>query len=164
MHSILFSIKRAFHKSTAFSRNLLARTDVPLTPSRFEVLLIIEHAGVFQYRQCDLRRDLGVAASTVSRFLRALESLGLVIRTRSIVDHRQRMVELTAEGRRIVRRAAALLLAWGTMHFLVENMIVVQWTWAGRLEVMEALDDTLKRMRRWLGDTARLVYRWHPED
>jgi len=39
MHSIFFSVKRAFHKSVWFGRSLLK--DYLLTPSRFDILYIL---------------------------------------------------------------------------------------------------------------------------
>ena len=84
MHSVLFSLKRAFHKSTTLGRMLL--DDVELTPSRFDILHVLHGARSSFVLQSDLRRLLGVASTTLSRMLRALEERGFITRSRDRRD------------------------------------------------------------------------------
>ena len=163
MHSVFFSLKRAFHKTAAFGRWLL--TDVALTPSRFDMLYVL-HENKCAMRQSDLRRSLGVTAATVSRMLHSLEELGLISRNQEPCgDRRQRSVSMTREGIRRVRRAMRTLLGLGVVHFAVETMLAPRLTrFADRLSAVESCEIALVRIREWLCDTAWVAYPWHPDD
>jgi DNA-binding MarR family transcriptional regulator len=60
----------------------------------------------------DLARHEGLSQPTVTQTVTALEDAGLVRRRADPVDGRGRVVELTAEGRALVRRARARKIAW----------------------------------------------------
>ena len=165
MDNILFSLKRAFHKSVAFGRSILRHHG--LTPARFDLLyLLFAPEGPFgSLRQSKLRRMLGVAAATVSRMLDALEDLGLVTRWREITDRRQRNIRLTEKGWRTIRRAIHQTITNGSVPFAVDNIITRRWwedpeTFTNRDLVASKLD----YMRAQLGDSATLYYPWHPDD
>src|SRR5579859_7630574 len=105
MHSVLFSMKRAFHKSTWFGRSLLG--GYALTPSRFDVLFILKTEPLPFRWQSRIRKILGVTAATASIMLRAMERAGLIRRTKSELDKRQIEIALTERGRDVISRAIA---------------------------------------------------------
>ena len=76
MLALVFSLKRAFHKSNAVTRSMLS--GFGLTGSRFDMLYVIWMERRRWIFQSDLRRALGVSAATVSRMLKSLKELGLV--------------------------------------------------------------------------------------
>src|SRR5882757_5085939 len=92
MDKIFFGLKRAYYGTLRVTRRSLAR--IGLTAARFDLLYILEKAGG-QMPQREIQRALGVAGSTVSRMLRSLEDLGLVLREIMLEDHRRTWVELT---------------------------------------------------------------------
>lgn len=101
MHDIFFSIKRAFHRTTAFSARFLA--PFGLTPARFDLLHAV---GPFGVPQVGLRQLLGVTAPTISRMVIALERRGWLVR--GLVPGRRRalFIKLTQFGRMMFRAAA----------------------------------------------------------
>jgi len=82
-----------------------------LTPARFEVLRNIYERQGMCADQAWVRKALGVARSTLSRMLRALEKLGLIKREPSRWDKRTRNCILTLDGK---QRVAAVMteLIW----------------------------------------------------
>ncbi len=102
MHSLCFSIKRAFHCSNyKILPEALKRAGSELTPARFDLLdLIGRHKG--GVAQCRLHLLLGVRPATTSRMLKSVQLLGLVVRRRLYRDKRYYCVELTEEGKRCV--------------------------------------------------------------
>jgi len=163
MHAVFFGLKRAFHRSLALTRPLLARFD--FTPARFDMLYAIHR---FQYGlpQSALRRILGVTAPTVSRMLRSLEDLGFVVRARpSAGDMRQRIVTLTMEGLRRVRRVIRLALNSGLLALAVDSALADRWYDEGdSFHETDTLVSALARMRTAYRDQADLYYPWHPDD
>jgi DNA-binding MarR family transcriptional regulator len=115
--------------------------------------------------QSELRRELGVTASTVCRMLRSLEALGLVCRSRETNgDRRQVWVELTEKGRRAILAARTAMLR--AAQRLVDHAI----TFGKHRDAdacfrnMAQLEDYLRGMRSDFGDTATLSFPWHPDD
>ncbi len=101
MDPVFFTIKRAYYATLKLTRRALAA--LGLTSARYDLLDALYRLGTRTSPfQSDLRRALGVARSTISVMMRALERIGLVRRRRS---GRDMLVELTPEGRRCVRRA-----------------------------------------------------------
>jgi DNA-binding MarR family transcriptional regulator len=105
MNEIALGVKRTFHGFLRITRRPLA--SVGLTAARFDLLYAVRaHAwpsGVVEssveMRQSDIRRALGVTATVVSRMVRSLQRLGVVVRRReSEGDRRQMLVALTATG------------------------------------------------------------------
>ena len=67
-----------------------------LTPARVDLMLALQFGPSLQR---DLALDLAVTPPVVSRMLRSLEELGLVVRRKLEEDERHRIVELTDWGR-----------------------------------------------------------------
>lgn len=101
MHADFFSIKRAYHRTTAFSARFLSTYG--LTPARFDLLAAV---GPYGMPQRGLRDLLGVAATTISRMVIALERLGWLAR-RCVPGHRRALfITLTKFGRMMFRFAS----------------------------------------------------------
>jgi DNA-binding MarR family transcriptional regulator len=161
MHEIFFSLKRAHHGVLALGRGLLKRFK-GFTPARFDMLYAIQTHGPYGLRQSQLRSLLGVTAPTVSRMLRSLEELGLLVRRRCSTDARQRIVLLTHEGARIFDRAVHATIGLGLVDFGVNCIVAKKW-WSPFTEI-DTLASTLAHMRDELFDKAELFYLWHPDD
>jgi DNA-binding MarR family transcriptional regulator len=114
MNQIAFATKRTFHGFLRVTRKALA--SVGLTAARFDMLSALygDHDRLANdcqlISQRELRDDLGVSASVISRMVRALEALGLVKRERWLGDRRQFWVFLTDLGWDCIRKAQRLLL------------------------------------------------------
>jgi DNA-binding MarR family transcriptional regulator len=115
-------------------------------------------------RQTEIRRKLGVCKSVVSRMLKSLEKLGLVARYRTVADMRVRWVQLTERGMDCMRRTVQCLerasrrLLCIAICFGKDRDKDVSFMHLCRLE------GYLLGMRRHYGDTAPLLYPWHPDD
>jgi DNA-binding MarR family transcriptional regulator len=168
MNAIAFATKRAFHGFLRFTRKPFA--SIGLTAARFDLLFLLPFpTGRCRPKtrwQSDLWRNLGVTPGVVSRMLRSLEALGLVTRTRGDLpgDRRQVLVALTRRGEECVREA----LSWVVRR--VQLRVVASICWgehrdpARRTHHVNALEAYLTNLRRDLGDTALLNYRWAPPD
>lgn len=168
MHAIAFGTKRTFHGFLRITRRAFA--SLGLTAARFDLMFAVLRnptptTDEYPVRQSDLRRTLGVTPGVVSRMLRSLEILGLVIRRRHEGDRRQRLVNLTALGKKCVIKARRLLL--GRIHWIVCKCICFG-SHADpneRLFNMDHLEGYLRVLRRDFGDAASLYYPWgHPDD
>lgn len=102
MHTLFFGIKRAHLRVVALTRPFLE--DACLTPARFDMLRIVSLRphGILQR---NVQYVLGVSGATVSRMIRSLELLGLVVRKRYERDRRCLLVTITEVGIDIMRRA-----------------------------------------------------------
>ena len=102
MHRVFFGIKRAHLCVLALTRPYLVGAG--LTPARFDLLRVVsaEPEGVRQSTLVDL---LGVARSVVSRMLKAMQLLGLIVRRRDTRDRRCLIVHITAVGDDSMERA-----------------------------------------------------------
>jgi MarR family transcriptional regulator for hemolysin len=80
-----------------------------VTPARFDLMRILYGSG-FSMPQMWLKARLGIARSTLSRMLKALEKLGLVARETDPWDRRTRKVTLTFEARSLVWRVLVALV------------------------------------------------------
>jgi DNA-binding MarR family transcriptional regulator len=168
MNQIFFASKRAFHAILRVTRKALA--SLGLTAARFDMLYAMMFDGDYQIsvgtRQREIRRKLGVSASVVSRMLASLERLGWVTRRRPEKggDRRQRWVKLTATGLRCICTAFKMLrrASWRLVHGAIcfgEHREP-----SARFVHTAQLESYLKVMREEYGDTAKLYYRWHPDD
>jgi DNA-binding MarR family transcriptional regulator len=169
MNAIAFGTKRTFHGFLRVTRKALA--SVGLTAARFDMMCALfgSHDRLendFHFvTQRELRGELGVSASVISRMVRALEGLGLVKRERVAEDRRQFWVELTDLGWECIRKARRLLLR-------AVQRIVCDAICFGRSRDpnqrfirMAALEEYLDVLRRDFGDAATLYYPWgHPDD
>ena len=123
MHAIFFGLKRAHHRVIyGVSRTLLRATETRLTPARFDLLdLVLRNGGsIAQWKLIEL---LGVSGATVSRMLTSLEKIKLVVRARWETDARHRIVELTREGRRRVKRVLRQLVDSGGVDRIVRSAL-----------------------------------------
>ena len=107
MHRVFFGIKRVHLRVLALTRPYLL--DAGLTPARFDLLRIVsaEPGGV---RQSKLVVLLGVAGSVVSRMLRSMQLLGLIVRRRDTRDRRCLLVRITEVGVDSIERAVRATL------------------------------------------------------
>jgi len=164
MHSVLFSVKRTFHKSVWFGRFLLK--DYLLTPSRFDILYILKmQPELPSVRQARIREILGIASTTLSRMIKALLELGFIRRERCCFDRRQYKVSLTRIGRETIEHAMRTIIDAGIITSCVVHFICDKWQCpATTLRQVDDADMLLKHMRERLLDTATLYYPWHPDD
>jgi len=164
MHAVLFSIKRAFHKSVWFGRFLLK--DYLLTPSRFDILYILQSRGeLSRTPQSTIREILGIASTTLSRMIKALLKLGFIRRERSKLDRRQYEVWLTKYGRTSIAHAIRTIIDSGIIAYCVVHFVSREWlSPEGTFRDVDGIDTTLSFMRERLLDCATLYYRWHPDD
>ena len=169
MNAVAFGTKRAFHGFVRVTRKGLA--SVGLTAARFDMMYAIRRCTGYDRQlgavtQRELRKKLGVSAPVVSRMLRSLEQLKLVVRERlARGDRRQRWVSLTATGRACICKACRMLLR-GAQRFVFEAICFGthrdRWQ---RFIHMEQLESYLNVLRRNFGDRATLYYPWgHPDD
>lgn len=100
MDPLFFSMKRGYYASLRYSWRILRGTGV--TPARLDVLRCILDARGHELSQPDLVRMLGVARSTMSRMVSALERIGLVTRRRAEYDGRVWLCGVTDEASRLV--------------------------------------------------------------
>jgi DNA-binding MarR family transcriptional regulator len=173
MNAIFFGLKKAFHGTLRVARPMLHR--LGLTAARFDMLYALrghDWKSRSVMHQARLGRVLGVSRPTVSRMLRSLEQLGLVLRTRSGRDRRQLEVRLTPEGRALIRKAHSALVRRGWAQLAVDSALggstsTPFGSWHDDtycLYEMAKLDDLLGRIRRAFGDVATLDYPWSPDD
>lgn len=166
MHVLYFGLKRAFQATLKVNRPLLDRHGI--TPARFDLLFTIHKEQYGRLRQSDVRKALGVARPTVSRMVRSLEELGLLIRGIDWRDARQKSLRLSVAGKKVVRRV---------LRKLIRSDVVGRWVRRAfsypnpppskrrtNIALIEILDDTLEQFRRCFGDFATLAYPWHPDD
>jgi len=163
MHVLHFGLKRAFQATVKINRPLLARHGV--TPARFDLLYCIHQERVDAVWQSSIRRALGVARPTVSRMVRSLEKLGLLVRE---VDTRQRRLALSVAGRKVVRRVLRKLVRSDVVDRCVRRAFSYPNPPPSRrntdLSLIGGLDYTLRRFRRCFGDFATLEYPWYEDD
>jgi DNA-binding MarR family transcriptional regulator len=106
-------------------------------------------------RQSKLRRELGVSAATVSIMVRALETLGLVRRSKACCgDRRQVEVTLTRKGSALLRRIAAKIIRPGIVWMALYSIFRMD---GGRLG---GLHYRLDELRRALFDTSHFYFPW----
>jgi DNA-binding MarR family transcriptional regulator len=162
MNQIFFGLNRAHHGVLRITRSALAR--LGLTAARFDLMYVVQQRQ--DVTQRELRGDLGVSAATVSRMLKSLETIGLLRRQRAGWDRRQRLVRLTEEGSRRIRRAIRQFIEWGAAQLMVDSALCPE-GWhddAACLTAMDAFDSYLSNIREAYGDVAALYYRWDPDD
>ena len=162
MNAIYFGLKRAFQSTLRITRPRLELFG--LTAARFDLLNCLRGSGWMQQRH--FRRLLGVTAQTISRMLRSLERLGLIVRQRSSGDRRQLIVELTEKGRTRLWRANESILINGPVR-LAFDIALGRERWFDDLTCLietENLQSMLIRIRHTFGDVADLQYPWHPDD
>lgn len=88
----------------------LLDAELGLSPARFSVLATLRYEGA--QRLGDLAHREGVAQPTMSKLVAGLERDRLVVRRADSGDHRAVIINLTADGRALVRRARARKMDW----------------------------------------------------
>jgi DNA-binding MarR family transcriptional regulator len=162
MNALFFRAKRAFHATLHLTRRSLAR--MGLTAARFDMLKSL--SGGFRVEQRHMRASLGVTAPTISRMLGSLEALGLVTRTRSERDRRQRVVRLTDAGERLVRRASRRFIESGAIQLAVDCALCGPLAHDDTecfLRMMSA-EAVFDRFEEAFHRPASFHYPWHPDD
>ena len=88
----------------ALVANMIATSlaQLDLTIDMWRMLAVLSYRGA--QRQVDLVDMTSIEASTVSRLVTRLASMGLVTRKRSETSNREVVIELTAKGRALVDR------------------------------------------------------------
>jgi DNA-binding MarR family transcriptional regulator len=158
MHKVFFGLKRAYHGTLRITRRAL--TQLGLTAARFDLLYILVTEEGEELVQADIRRGLGVAASTVSRMLASLEALSLVRRRRSVEDRRNVIVSLTKAGRRCIRMAARVFVRRGYAELAVDSALSPD-DWHDEMAAFMArarCENTLRSLSEAYGDVATLNY------
>jgi DNA-binding MarR family transcriptional regulator len=163
MNAIFFGCKRAFHSCLRIARQGLE--GFGLTPARFDMLTAVTRCETLGCTQRQLRTALGVSGATVSRMLRSLEQLGLVVRTRVLTDRRQRLIRLTEQGVARLRKARRRLVRSGAIQLAVDCALTDNRPYdEGRcLHEMDLAETILDRIRRAFRDVATLYYPWCPD-
>jgi DNA-binding MarR family transcriptional regulator len=163
MHATFFATKRAFHGILRMTRRPLACFG--LTPARFDMLYVMYARMDHRCLQSAIRRALGVTAATVSKMLRSLQALGLVKRQRWSLDGRERMVELTQPGLRLMQAAHDELVASGAAELALDCALAYpkQHVRSACGRATRILDRFLERMRIQFRDSAFLSYKRVPE-
>lgn len=166
MHALMFRLKRAFHRSLAHVRPLIA--DFGLTPARFDMLKVIDSGSSSGFiLQSWIRRALGVSRATVSRMLKSLEALGFVVRTPDL-DKRERRVALTKEGRRRFDEAASDLIVSGAIDLSFAGALTRTPDWPQRHEhaaqALERLDAIRAGFRDGADDYVYRISSWFCPD
>ncbi len=168
MNAHFFGTKRAFHSILRITRKPLR--SLGLTAARYDLLYALvgrrglARAETLTRRQSDLRRELGVHKSVVSRMLRSLEVLGLVARTRATTgDKRERHVTLTQAGFERIRDAFRCLERASRRLLCLAICLDKRTHFEARLHHMGIYEAYLSGIRETFGDTARLDYPWDLE-
>lgn len=97
-HEVLFDHKRVYWSSQIALSRWLRPFD--LTPARLEVLRLVEMGYA---TQAMLRRALGIARSTMSRMLSAMERRGLIVRTSRAPQRARKHVSVPRRIRALAR-------------------------------------------------------------
>ncbi|GAA4586321.1 MarR family transcriptional regulator [Planotetraspora phitsanulokensis] len=92
-----------FRRSRALSAEMRRDVHPELDPGAYGLLVRIDEAA--PARPSDLAAYYGIGKATISRQLKALETLGLIGRAPDPVDGRAHLLELTREGRQRLDRA-----------------------------------------------------------
>lgn len=117
MDTTFFNLKRAHHRTLAAARKLLAPFGI--TPARYDLLrTVYEYDEVGCMEQHTLLRILGVSAPTVSRMLKSLVQLGLVLHYRLEEYPRMKAVDLTEKAKELLARIERELYTWNLPAFM----------------------------------------------
>jgi DNA-binding MarR family transcriptional regulator len=156
MHSLLFSLRRAFHKSWAMALAITA--PFGLTPTRVDILFALcEMAGAMI--QDELRDRLGISSSVMSRLLKKLEDWSFVRRVAYADDRRRLVVEITDLGRERLRALFEAHVDDGLVRLRLIQLVTPEGVRGEeRCRSIDVLDAWLVRFRRRLRDTGSIRY------
>ena len=159
MHFMSFALKRAHLRAVALVRAW--HPGSPITAARFDILYAIQERHACW--QSSIHRALGLSGATISRALKRLEELGLIVRNSVMSDRRRKSVALTRAGLAEFNRVLSEKLGRGLLHMAYERALGphTDATWL-------YLDDSYRAVRaiaRYFGDTAEYPYPTnHPDD
>lgn len=122
MDDLFFGVKRTHLTVNRWALHRLRQFGV--TPARFDLMRLIYERN-YVWSQDAIRHRLGVARSTVSRMLGALEQLGWITRETRMADRRTRRCMLTYEGRRVVASVMSALVWPRVIARLVDEALRV---------------------------------------
>lgn len=114
------SLMHLLHRASQIADELFSSggSRLNLTPRQFIVLAAIsENEGL---RQSNIVKETGVDRSTVADIVRRMTQNGLIAKERSLQDGRANSVNLTAEGRAVIKAGA--LRAQQTNTALLEKL------------------------------------------
>ena len=149
MDRLFFVVKRAHHATLKFARPILA--DFGLTPARFDLLYALTERGI-DNTQIAIRRALGVARSTISEMLSALERIGLVERTRDGNDRRTWRITLTPAGRAALDAVVDATMHRGFVPVTVDGILIDGF--CDEAQQRETIEYALGLLRNAFGDRA----------
>jgi len=149
MHVTLFGLKRGYWSGWRVGRDLL-RTQ-PVTPARFDLLYLLARAPHQWMLQSMIWKVLGVAGPTTRRMVKSLVQRGFVLRFPAPNDARERIVQLTEEGRRVIGVAVEATMTSGAFDAVAVRAV-------GRRERIGALDRLICAVRKGFGDRASRLY------
>jgi DNA-binding MarR family transcriptional regulator len=169
MDALSFRFKRAHWSAVRVGNKAFEKADVDaMTAARFDILFLLHRqapkmprSGGACMAQPALRAALGLSGATISKMLKRLTELGLVRRTRDLVDRRRNLVWLTAEG--LGRIRAALQVIFGERpvvdryHRYLEKALRIRRR-GERVGWIENFTGVIARLARRLGDTAEDPY------
>ncbi len=130
LDELITGILTASRVLVGMSARSLADIEGAVTPTQFRTLVVLSAHG--STRLVELAARLGVGASTAQRSVDRLVASGLVDRRENDKDRREVVIDLTAAGRRLVKRVTA------RRRTAIEE-IVRAMPRARRLELLEAL-------------------------
>ena len=104
-NSVLISIRKIIQSIALNSKSLVKR--VGLTGPQLLVLQEVTYAG--EVSVGDVARAISLSQGTVTGILQRMEKRGLVTRRRSEVDRRRVLVQLTVEGRDLLKTSPPLM-------------------------------------------------------
>ncbi len=167
MNAHFFSTKRAHYAVLHILRRPLK--SFGLTSARYDLLHVLfgdggQKSRGWTVRQSEVCRNLGVCKSVVSRMLKSLEKLGLVARRGVSVDKRLKFVQLTERGLNCVRETRQCLERAARRLLRIVVCIGMRRDRAAIFGHMCDFESYLRMIRHHYGDTAALLYRWHPDD
>jgi len=125
------AIIRASRTVFAIAVQSLTATDEGVTLPQYRTLVTLTYGG--RRRLADLACSLGVSPSTATRMCDRLVRKGLITRTRDDIDRREVNLDVTTDGRKIVR--SVIERRRDEMHYLLKPI-----PRATRNELVEALN------------------------
>jgi DNA-binding MarR family transcriptional regulator len=155
MHFVAFAFKRAHRSSLALVRPWLRGS--PITPARYDILHAILASGMGGLPQFEICRCLGLSPATISRAVKRLEELGIVIRRRYAADRRFKLVAVTALGfhefRKVFEKIVAPLNALPAAYAHAISTAPLR----RAARQLRSLHRCLRKMARAFGDVATLA-------
>jgi DNA-binding MarR family transcriptional regulator len=167
MHEAFFGLKRAYWGSIRTTRKRL--TEMGLTAARFDLLYLLIEMPWMPTPQKTIVKKLGVTPPVVSRMLKSLRELGLVVRERDCVDRRGWLISLTVEGRYRVRDAIDVFIRRGRAWRIVQRGLCPKMPPGedrddAAFRLMCSVEEVLDRLRKGFRAGGTHHYPWHPDD